>query len=87
MEDPITGEDRSRFLGIVKGHLKLAEAQQDLIMDADLDALGLDSQAALSLMLDLEEAYGVTFPDALLTEETFATPQSLWDALQRLHQG
>lgn len=77
-------EDQDRFIALVTEHLKLAESGIDLAIDADLDELGLDSQAALLLMLDLEEAFGVLFPDSMLTEETFATPRSLWAAVCRL---
>jgi len=78
--------DMARFMALVRRHLKLADANQELAMNADLDGLGLDSQAALSLMLDLEEAFGVVFQDSMFTEETFASPRSLWQALSSLQK-
>lgn len=32
-------------------------------------------------MVDLEAKFDFTFPDELLTAETFATPQALWTAI------
>lgn len=86
MNDSAQQTDMSRFMALVRRHLKLADAEQDLVMDADLDALGLDSQSALSLMLDLEESFGVVFPNSMLSEETFATPNSLWQGLSSLRK-
>jgi acyl carrier protein len=85
MQDPWQG-DMARFLALVRRHLKLIDVTAELSLDASLDELGLDSQAALGLMLDLEEAFGVVFHDSMFTEETFATPEKLWLALSSLRQ-
>jgi acyl carrier protein len=77
-------EGLPNFLALVRSHLKLLDDTQELSMDAPLEALGLDSSAALNLMLDLEEAFGVVFDESLFTEETFATAQSLWQSLAAL---
>jgi acyl carrier protein len=76
-----------KFLALVRSHVKLLDEAQELGMDAPLEPLGLDSSAALNLMLDLEEAFGVVFDDSLFTEETFATPRSLWQSLAALRNG
>ena len=86
MSDAEQERQEARYLTMVRQHLKLADVQKKLAMNADLDGLGLDSQAALSLMLDLEEAFGVVFQDSMFTEETFATPGSLWQALCSLRR-
>ena len=78
--------DMARFLELVRPHLKLLDGGKELVLDADLEGLGLDSQAALNLMLDLEDAFGVMFADSMFTEETFATPGSLWRALLSLRK-
>lgn len=51
---------------------------------SNLYDLGLDSTAAISLMLSIEEAFAVTFPDALLDDATFRTPASLTAAVNTL---
>lgn len=53
-------------------------------MESNLYELGLDSMAAVNLLLKLEETYGVIFPDALLTEATFETPLALKSAIVSL---
>ncbi len=77
----------AKFLALVRSHLKLLDEAEQLDMAASLETLGLDSSAALNLMLDLEEAFGVAFDDSLFTEETFATPLSLWQAVSALRNG
>ncbi|WP_316207098.1 MULTISPECIES: phosphopantetheine-binding protein [unclassified Bradyrhizobium] len=42
---------------------------------------GLDSAAAIDLLLDLEDTFGVMMPDEYLTSETFATLNSLQSAV------
>ena len=68
----------------IRPHLRYLEDGDELGNDADLDALGLDSTAAMSLLLDIEEEFGLMFPEHLLTEETFATPDSLLEVVRRL---
>lgn len=86
MNDLTQQGDIARFLVLVRQYLKLADTDMEVTMSADLDGLGLDSQSALSLMLDLEEAFGVVFQNSMLDEETFATPNSLWEALSTLRK-
>jgi acyl carrier protein len=53
-------------------------------MDAYLVDLGLDSVEAISLLIDLEVASGVSFPSSMLTAETFKSGKSLEHALLTL---
>lgn len=76
----------TRFQDVVRRHLKLLDAAAPLAPNAALDELGLDSAAALGMMLDLEEAFGVVFPPSMFTEETFATPTALWESLESLRR-
>lgn len=55
-----------------------------LINDADLYALGLTSHAAIELMLALEEAFDIEFPDRLLRRGTFSTIDTIADALAEI---
>jgi acyl carrier protein len=48
---------------------------------ADLYAAGLTSQATISVMLGLEEAFAVEFPDRLLRRPTFTTVDAMAAAL------
>lgn len=77
-------ENLTKFLKLIRNRLKLSDESVELAMDADLNSIGLDSSSALNLMLDLEEEFGVFFPESTFTEETFATPDSLWKILVAL---
>ncbi|MEI5099097.1 phosphopantetheine-binding protein [Streptomyces sp. PmtG] len=50
----------------------------------DLKGAGLDSMATIELLVRLEDAYGVEFPEASLNASTFATPSALWGVLSSL---
>ncbi len=51
----------------------LAVAVTELEDGADLYAAGLSSFASVQLMLGLEEAFDIEFPDALLNRKSFAS--------------
>jgi acyl carrier protein len=73
-----------QFEQCVRSFLPALSADDVLRSDADLQSLGLDSLAVVSLLLEIESLYDVTFPDELLTFETFATPTALWGTVQTL---
>jgi diaminopimelate decarboxylase len=52
--------------------------------DASLRIAGLDSLATVDLLVRLEEYYGVSIPDELLTPDVFSTPLTLWSAVGEL---
>ena len=49
--------------------------------DADLYAAGLTSHATVNLMLALEEAFDIEFPDTLLRRRTFSSVDAISEAL------
>lgn len=52
--------------------------------DANLYDAGLTSFASVQLMLALEEEFDIEFPETMLTRNTFATLNSIADAITRL---
>lgn len=52
--------------------------------DDDLYTLGLTSHASVNVMLGLEDAFDVEFPDALLRKETFQSVTSIGEAVDTL---
>jgi acyl carrier protein len=64
------------ILGKVGG---LSVASADIAADADLYGLGLTSFASVQLMLAIEEAFDIEFPDHLLNRKSFAS----LDAIER----
>lgn len=51
---------------------------------ADLYEAGMTSFASVDLMLGLEEAFDIEFPDALLTRKTFASIKAIAEAVTKL---
>lgn len=68
---------------------RLKYLQSEVVLDPNmlLKDYGLDSAAAIDLLLDLEETFGVMMPDEYLTSETFATLNSLQSAVLPLVPG
>jgi acyl carrier protein len=69
------------FVAILRRHLRYLPPDEELAPDAPLRALGLDSMAAVALMLDLEDEFATVLPDERLSGATFATARSLWSAI------
>lgn len=69
---------------IVAQHGRLATAVTDLSDESDLYNAGLTSLATVGLMLALEDAFEVEFPDSMLSRKTFGSIASLTSAVQQL---
>lgn len=66
---------------------KLGGLQQDaasIALDADLYAAGLSSFASVQLMLGLEEAFDIEFPDHLLNRKSFASINAIEAAVRSI---
>ncbi len=72
------------FERVMRANLRLLPDDQELEPRVPLTDLGHDSMGTIQLLLELEEAMGVTFPDETLTPETFATAEALWTVLSSL---
>jgi acyl carrier protein len=70
--------------GILRDQARLARDVLSLEPDDDLYQAGMTSHAAVNVMLALEDAFEVEFPDHLLTRSTFASLRSIEDALGAL---
>lgn len=70
-----------KLVTVLRDHLKYLKAGEELDFEQTLGDLGLDSMSAIDLLFGLEEAFEVSFPDALLNEETFRTARSLENAV------
>lgn len=69
---------------IVARHSGLAVDIATLDDGADLYEAGMTSFASVDLMLGLEEAFDVEFPDAMLTRKTFASLRAIAEAVSKL---
>lgn len=84
MDQLKTEQLSEKLLTILCTHLKFADDPQSISANKRLDELGLDSMGAINLLLDLEDSFEISFPDYLLTEETFRTAGTLSQAVQSL---
>jgi acyl carrier protein len=71
---------------LIAEHARLPIDVGGLDEHSDLYAAGLTSLSTVNLMLALEEAFDVEFPDRMLGRKTFGSIRSLADAIQELRQ-
>ncbi len=70
----------------LRRHLSLLGLGEELTPSTEIRQLGLDSVAAVDLLVDLETAFAITFPDEMINWETFQTPSTLENAIRLLIQ-
>ena len=78
----MTDDDRIRT--VLDAHGKLRVPATGLDDAAELYAAGMTSHASVNVMLALEDAFDVEFPDELLTKHTFCTISTVREALLSL---
>ena len=69
---------------VVAEHGRLAVDVATLSDDDDLYSAGLTSHASVNLMLALEDAFDVEFPDHLLRRQTFESINAICQGLTEL---
>jgi len=74
--------DRVREL--LRAHGRLAVPVDKLNDDSDLFAVGLTSLATVNLMLAVEEAFDIEFPDGALSRRTFESIGALSGVVVRI---
>jgi acyl carrier protein len=74
----------ARIRGVLDTHARLGAPAAGLDTGDDLYAAGMTSHASVNVMLALEDAFDIEFPDELLNKSTFCTLQSLGQAVLRL---
>lgn len=75
-------EDKIRE--IIGAHARLNVSANSLPQDADLYAAGMSSQASVSIMVALEDEFGVEFPDQMLKRSVFQSIASIAAALREI---
>jgi acyl carrier protein len=73
-----------RIREIIKRHGRMPTDVDSLPDDADLFLAGMSSHASVNVMLALENAFDVEFPDEMLTRSTFASIAAIRAALEQL---
>jgi acyl carrier protein len=75
---------RTRVRAIIRDHARLPVDVETIDDEADLYQAGMTSHASVNLMLALESAFDVEFPDAMLTRGVFESVRTISDALDTL---
>lgn len=70
------------YISVLRGHLPLVSAAEEVPWVTPLKELGLNSLKAVDLLLDLEDAFDVAFPDSALTDENFYSAATLLAVLR-----
>ena len=73
-----------RIKQIIFEHGRLPTDVRTLDEDADLYQAGMTSHASVNLMLALEAAFDIEFPDAMLKRSVFQSVSSISRALNEL---
>lgn len=73
-----------QFEAVLRRHLRLPAPDTAIDEDADLAASGLDSLGTVTLLVDLEQTFAVSFPGSMLTQATFRSAASLRTAVHGL---
>lgn len=68
-------------------HARLPVDVATLADDADLFAAGMTSHASVNLMLALEDAFDLEFPDRMLTRSVFESIAAIDSAIEELSGG
>ena len=69
---------------IIAQHGRLSVDVRNLPDDSDLYHAGLTSLATVNLMLALENHFDIEFPDSMLSRKTFASLESIAEAVAEL---
>lgn len=69
---------------VLTEHAKLDVAAESLDENASLYEAGLSSLSTVNVMLAIEDALGIEFPESMLNRRTFESISSIVDALEQL---
>ncbi|MEP7101152.1 MAG: acyl carrier protein [Burkholderiales bacterium] len=76
----------TRIRAILAQHGRLATDASAIGADTDLYQAGMSSHASVNVMLALESAFDVEFPDELLKRSVFASIASIREAVAGIGQ-
>ena len=80
----MTEDSTARIRTILAQHGRLARDAATLDDSADLYQAGMSSHASVNVMLALEGAFDIEFPDHMLTRSVFASIGSIRAAVDEL---
>jgi acyl carrier protein len=74
----------NRIRAVLGEHGRLSRPADSLEDDADLYQAGMTSHASVNVMLALESAFDIEFPDHMLRRSVFGSIASIRDAVTEL---
>lgn len=77
----------SQVRSIIHQHGRLNRDIAGISDQTDLYASGLTSHASVNLMLAIEDAFGIEFPERLLRRRTFETIGNISEAVEEIRAG
>jgi acyl carrier protein len=69
---------------VLAAHGRMAVDPREVDEQADLYELGLTSHASVDVMLALEDAFDIEFPDEVLKKSTFASVHNIGQVIESL---
>ena len=80
-------ETRTEIRRVISEHARLPVEVGALEDDADLFHAGMSSHASVNVMLALEDAFDIEFPDDMLTRRVFESVAGIAAAIEQLQAG
>jgi acyl carrier protein len=80
----LSADTKAEIRRVIAEHGRLQADIASLPDDADLFAAGMTSHASVNLMLGLEDAFDLEFPDSMLRRDVFASVDSIATAIESL---
>jgi acyl carrier protein len=74
----------TQIRNVLREHAGLAVEVESLTDDASLFDAGLSSMSTVNVMLALEDAFEVEFPESMLSRKTFESVQAIAEAVSSL---
>jgi acyl carrier protein len=74
------------FEMIIRKHCRRIGAGVPVDAETSLLQLGVDSMAIVTIVLEIEEAFGISIPDELLAGEDSLMPGRMWEAVEMVRR-
>jgi len=80
----LSAERNAAIRHVIADHARLSIEVSEVADADDLFTAGMTSYASVNVMLAIEDAFGVEFPDRMLTRSVFASIEALSTAVGEL---
>ena len=77
----------NKIRNVLRDHGRLSADAEQLTDDTDLYQAGMTSHASVNVMLALEGAFDIEFPDAMLRRSVFGSVGAIRTAVEQLTTG